>query len=145
MALPLQDIPGTARSSCGRVFRTLLAYPRSRVWLRYGMVGLVNAGFGYTVFALLVVAGIWPGVALVWTMAAAVAFNFQTSRRLVFRSKGHVLRFVAVYFVVLAVNWAALRLLQWCGLSDLEAQALLTLPVAAVSFVGQQHFVFGAA
>jgi len=145
MSLPLQDIPVAARSSCGRVFRILLDYPRSRVWLRFGLVGLVNTGFGYTVFAILVLAGIWPGVALIGTMAAAVAFNFQTSRRLVFRSNGSVLRFVAVYIVVLAVNWATLRLLQWYGLTDLEAQAFLTLPVAVASFVGQRHFVFGAA
>jgi putative flippase GtrA len=145
MALQLQDIPGTVRSSCGRVFRTLLAYPRSRVWLRFGLVGLVNTGFGYAVFAVLVLAGVWPGAALAGTTAVAVAFNFQTSRRLVFRTNGPVLRFVAVYIVVLAANWAALRLLQWCGLPGLGAQALLTLPVAAVSFAGQQRFVFGAA
>jgi putative flippase GtrA len=145
MALPLQDIPGTARSSCGRVFQTLLAYPRSRVWLRFGLVGLVNTGFGYAVFAVLVLAGVWPGAALAGTTAAAVVVNFQASRRLVFRSNGPILRFVTVYIVVLAVNWAALRLLQWCGLPGLGAQALLTLPVAAVSFVGQQRFVFGAA
>jgi len=36
-------------------------------------------------------------------------------------------------------------MLRWCGLPDLESQALLTLPIAAVSFVGQQRFVFGSA
>jgi putative flippase GtrA len=145
MSVPLPDTPGTARSWCGRRFQTLLTFPQSRVWLRFGLAGLVNTGFGYAVFAVLVLAGIWPGAALIGTMAAAAAFNFQTSRRLVFRSNGRVLRFVLVYVVVLAINWATLRLLQWSGLADLEAQALLTLPVAAVSFVGQQRFVFGAA
>jgi putative flippase GtrA len=120
---------------------------RRRPWLlflRFGLVGLLNAAFGYTVFALLVLAGIWPGVALVGSTIAGVAFNFQTSRRLVFRASGRALRFVAVYVVVLAANWAALRALQWCGLPDLESQALLTLPIAALSFVGQQVFVFRA-
>jgi putative flippase GtrA len=129
----------------GQVFRTLLAYPRSHAWLRFGLAGLVNAGFGYTVFALLVLAGVWPGAALAGTMIAAVAFNFQTSRRLVFGSGGRVLPFVAVYTVVLVLNWAALRALRWCGLPDLVSQALLTLPIAAVSFIGQRRFVFGAA
>jgi hypothetical protein len=40
---------------------------------------------------------------------------------------------------------AALRALRWCGRPDLESQALLTLPVTALSFVGQQVFVFGGA
>jgi putative flippase GtrA len=76
---------------------------------------------------------------------AGVAFNFQTSRRLVFRSGGHAVRFVAVYAVILALNWAALLGLRSCGLSDPGAQALLTLPIAALSFLGQQRFVFGRA
>ncbi len=124
------------------------AAPRPRDWLlilRFGMVGLLNAGFGYGVFALLLRTGIWPCVALVGAATAGVAFNFQTSRRLVFRSRGHALRFVAVYALVLALNWAALLGLRGCGLSDLVAQALLTLPIAAISFLGQQSFVFAAA
>ena len=128
-----------------RFFQGFLAAPRLRAWLlflRFGLVGLLNAAFGYTVFAFLVLAGIWPGAALVGSTIAGVAFNFQTSRRLVFRSRGRALRFVAVYAVVLAVNWAALRTLRWCGLPDLESQALLVLPIAALSFLGQQTFVF---
>jgi len=120
--------------------------PGSRGWLlflRFGLAGLVNAGFGYTVFALLVLAGAWPGAALVGATIAGVAFNFQTSRYLVFRSSGRVLRFVAVYVAVLALNWVTLRALQWCGLPDLVSQALLTLPMAAAAFLGQQTFVFG--
>jgi putative flippase GtrA len=131
--------------SCRQFFRILLTYPRSRPWLRFGLVGLLNAAFGYTVFAVLVLAGIWPGAALAGTMVAAIAFNFQTSRRLVFRSHGHVLRFIAVYTVVLLVNLATLRALRWCGLPDLGSQALLTLPIAAMSFIGQRRFVFGPA
>ncbi len=118
---------------------------RARTWppfLRFGLVGLVNAAFGYTMFALFVLSGIWPGVALVGATIAGVAFNFQTSRLLVFRSAGSGLRFVAVYMVVLALNWLALRALQWCGLPDLGSQAILTLPAAALSFAGQSIFVF---
>jgi putative flippase GtrA len=130
----------------GRILRTLLADPRSRAWLlflRFGLVGLVNTGFGYGVFALLVLVGIWSGAALVMSTIAGVAFNFQTSRRLVFRSSGRTLRFIAVYVVVLALNWAALRTLRRYGLPDLESQAFLTLPIAAMSFLGQRTFVFG--
>ena len=129
-------------------FPALVDNLRRRPWLlllRFGLVGLLNAAFGYTVFALLVLMGIWPGVALVGSTIAGVAFNFQTSRRLVFRTGGRALRFIAGYGVVLTANWAALRALRWCGLPDLESQALLTLPIAALSFVGQQAFVFGGA
>jgi putative flippase GtrA len=131
--------------SCGRIFRNILEYSGSRRWLRFGLAGLLNAGFGFSVFVLLVMVGVWPSVALAVTMVAAIAFNFQTSRRLVFRSNGDIVRFVAVYASVLVVNWVALAGLEWAGFSVLWSQALLTLPIAAISFLGQQRFVFGAA
>lgn len=130
----------------GQSLRALPAGVHRQDWLlllRFGLVGLLNAAFGYAVFALLLHLGTWPGAALVVAAAAGTAFNFQTSRRLVFRSRGHVVRFLAVYAVVLALNWAALRALRWCSLPDLESQALLTLPIAVISFLGQHRFVFG--
>jgi putative flippase GtrA len=123
-------------------WRNVQSCVRSRVWLRFVLVGIINTVFGYLVFALLVLAGVWPGSALIVTTVAGVAFNFQTTRRLVFHSDGPILRFVTVYSIVLILDWIALRGLRSCGLTDLGAQALLTLPIAAISFVGQQKFVF---
>jgi len=133
MAWPPEARPMTR----GRILRTFLADPRSRAWLLF-----LRFGLGYGVFAVLVLVGTWSGAALVMATIAGVAFNFQTSRRLVFRSSGRTLRFIAVYVVVLILNWAALRTLRRYGLSDLESQALLTLPIAAMSFLGQRTFVF---
>ncbi len=119
--------------------------PRWREWLlfvRFGLVGLLNAAFGYAVFALLLRLGAWSSLALVLAAMAGTAFNFQTSRRLVFRSPGHIARFVGVYAAILALNWSVLQILRSQGLSDLVAQALLTLPIAALSFVCQRRFVF---
>jgi putative flippase GtrA len=113
-----------------------------RLLLRFGLVGPLNAAFGYAGFVLLLWLGIWPGVALAGANLAGVAFNFQTSRRLVFRSPGRVVRFVAAYAAVLAINLAALRVLRDQGLSDTLSQALLTPPLAALSFVAQSRFVF---
>jgi len=131
--------------SRGRFFRMQLTDPRNRLVLRFGIVGLVNTAFGYGVFALLVLAGIWPGAALIAATIAGVAFNFQTSRRLVFRSgaRGLGLRFAALYSGVLVVNWISLRTLHGLGLADLLGQAILVLPMAILSFAGQRAFVFG--
>jgi putative flippase GtrA len=118
---------------------------RSREWfliLRFGVVGMINTSFSYVVFAVLVLLSGWPGVSLAGATIAGVAFNFQTSRRLIFRSDGRALWFVAVYAVVFSLNWAALRALLWYGVPPLWAQALLILPIAAVSFIGQRAFVF---
>lgn len=125
--------------------RNIRAFPVFRwlpTWMRFGLVGVVNTGFSYVIFALLVMAGVWPGAALVGAAFVGVIFNFQTARRLVFRSNGHLARFVAVYIVVLILNWAVLMLLHWCGLPDLESQAILILPIAGIAFLGQRDFVF---
>lgn len=125
--------------------RALLADRRAwLLFLRFGVVGLLNTAFGYAVFAAFVLAGVWPGAALVGATVAGVAFNFQTSRRLVFRSRGRVIRFIAVYAALLVLNWVALRILHGFGILELQTQAVLAVPVAAVSFLAQKTFVFDA-
>ena len=54
------------------------------------------------------------------------------------------LRFVVAYGAVLALNWVALRGLLGLGIAELPAQAMLALPVAALSFIAQKLFVFAA-
>ena len=130
-------VPGT--------WRLWLAGPRGRavlLVLRFGLAGLLNTLFGYAAFALLLLAGLPPGAALAGATVAGVAFNFQTSRRLVFRSRGRTVRFVALYAAIFALNWLALHVLILAGMSDLAAQALLALPMAALSFAGQKVLVF---
>ena len=118
----------------------------SRGWLvilRFGVVGVLNTAFSYVVFAVLALVSGRPEVALAGATVSGVIFNFQTSRHLVFFAEGRIIPFVAVYSAVFILNWVSLRMLVSCGLSLLAAQALLTLPIAAVSFLGQQMFVFG--
>jgi len=112
--------------------------------IRFGLVGLLNTVFGYGIYALFILAGFWPGAALVLGMLAGAAFNFQTARRLVFRSQGRLARFIASYALILALNWILLRLLLHGGLSELVGQAVLALPMAAFSFWLQRRFVFAA-
>jgi putative flippase GtrA len=111
--------------------------------IRFGVAALLNTLFGYAVFAGLVLAGLGVTAALVLATVIGIAFNFQTSRRLVFGLQGRPLRFVAVYAGVLAFNLLALNALQQAGLSKLVAQAVLALPVGALSFMGQRAWVFG--
>jgi len=113
--------------------------------LRFGMVGSINTALSYVVFAALIVLNIGPLVALIGTTVLSLAFNYQTSRRLVFRdqTQGRVLRFLAVYAVVVGVNWIALRALASFGIPELFGQAMIILPIALMSFAGQRIFVFG--
>jgi len=124
-----------------------MADPRAASWhlpLRFGIVGVLNTAFGYVVFAALMLAGVPSAVALILSTVISIAFNFQTSRRLVFRANSHWVRFLLVYAVVLAIDWTILRLAHTHGISELTAQLVLALPLAALSFFGQRLFVFDA-
>jgi putative flippase GtrA len=112
--------------------------------MRFGLAGPVNGCFSYAAFAALMLLGVGPLGALIGATVAGVAFNFQTSRWFVFQEGGHGrgLRFVSLYGVLLVLNWATLRTLRATGLPELAAQALLILPIAALSFLGQKVFVF---
>jgi len=125
-----------------------MADPRAASWhlpLRFAVVGLLNTAFGYVVFAGTLLAGAGSTIALLAGAFAGAAFNFQTSRHLVFRRRGVWQRFIAVYAVVLSLNWLALRWANLAGMSSLEAQAMLSLPVAAFSYICQKNLVFNAA
>lgn len=128
----------SAFAGAGRLESLLLLF-------RFGAVGILNTAFGYVVFAAFVLAGTPHTPALALSTIAGVAFNFQTSRRLVFHTAGRVLRFVGVYCVAFALNLAALSRLAELGVPALLAQAMLALPIAVVSFLAQKNFVFGAA
>jgi putative flippase GtrA len=122
--------------------RSEILTPEWRQMSLFLAMGLVNALFGYAAFAAALYLGAKPFAALVAAATAGVLFNFQTSRWVVFRSRGGALRFAALYAAILAINWGALGALRAIGLSTLLAQAVVVLPLAALSFLGQRMFVF---
>ena len=114
--------------------------------LRFGTVGLINTAVSYAIFAILIVLNTGPLPALIGTMVLSLVFNYQTSRRLVFRIRihGQIPRFLAVYAIVVGVNWMGLRTLASFGIPELAGQAMMVLPIALISFAGQSIFVFGS-
>lgn len=112
--------------------------------LRFLLIGALNTLFGYAAFLLGLAAGLPMVVALVASTAAGIAFNFQTARRLVFRSRepGRGTRFVLAYAAITAVDAALLQTLAALGLAPGPAQGILVLPLAGLSFALQRRFVF---
>jgi putative flippase GtrA len=110
----------------------------------YLVVGAVNTAFGYSVFALLILVGLHYAVAALLSTILGVLFNFQTIGRIVFASRdpSRIFRFVAVYGITYLLNVGALRLLRAEHLDVLLVQAVLVLPLAGLSFLLHQRFVF---
>jgi putative flippase GtrA len=120
---------------------------QAEVWLRvlrFVASGVLNTAFGYLVFLLVLRLVGSATAALVASTTAGILFNYQTSRRIVFRSgcKGGLPAFAALYGGLFAVNETAILALQASGVPAWASQALLLLPMAAASFMLQQRLVF---
>lgn len=109
----------------------------------YVKVGVVNAGFGYVAFSLLIFLGLNLFVAQIVSHLAGMAFNYFMFRRFVFKgSRAAVLEYVATY----AVNYL-LGLVVLAGLSRVipspYVSGFLTIGiVAALNFVVLKFWVF---
>jgi putative flippase GtrA len=113
--------------------------------LRFLVVGGLNTLVGYALFAAFVWAGLPYPVAIGLATVLGVAFNFQSTGRLVFggANVSRLGRFVAVYAVVYLLNVGSVTLLMKAGLNVYVANAVVILPLALVAFVLQRRFVFG--
>ena len=112
--------------------------------VRFLFVGGLNALFGYSMFALGLLIGLSPELALLAATVLGILFNFVTTGRLVFGTANRQLlpRFVLVYGLVYGLNAAVLRVLILTGLSPFLAQAVLVPASAVVTFLLMKTFVF---
>ncbi|QFT71172.1 GtrA-like protein (plasmid) [Labrenzia sp. THAF35] len=108
----------------------------SRV-VRFLGAGIINTAFGYGVFAILVLAGVHPQVALVAQFGLGVIWNYSIHARFVFGVSGfgrlplYGLAYVAAY----AFNALLLAALTGAGIPALGAQLLSLPPVVALSYI----------
>ena len=112
--------------------------------LRFFAVGGVNFAFGYGVFAVLTWLGLPYPAAIGLATVAGVAFNFQSTRRLVFGGSGaaNARAFVLVYAVVYGLNVLAVAVLVAVGLNVYAANAVVAIPLALLTYALQRRFVF---
>ena len=106
-------------------------------FLRFLAVGVVNTGFGYGVYAGLILLGLTPQPALAIAFAIGILWNYMTHARLVFGTSGiaRILPYAGAYALIYGINAFALGRALATGLSPLAAQALLVLPMALLAFV----------
>lgn len=113
-------------------------------FLRFVMVGVLNTCFGYSVFALLVWLGAPYQLATAISTLAGIAFNFQTTGRLVFSGAPwpRLIRFAAVYALIYLLNISGIALLLRLNVNVYAAYALLIPPLAVLTYLLHKKFVF---
>ncbi|MFT3965697.1 MAG: GtrA family protein [Sphingobium sp.] len=107
------------------------------------LAGGVNTLAGYALYGALVLAGLAPHVALIFSTIGGILFNFLTTGT-VFRSRDPRLlpRFVGVYGGMLALNMLLLDLAMRAGIGPLIGQGLVVLVCAPLNFLAMRRFVF---
>lgn len=115
--------------------------------LRFLLVGVLNAAVGYGCFAGFLYLGLHYSAALLLATVLGVAFNFKSTGALVFGSKNNklIFRFVAGYGVVYGANVAGIATLKLLGVEPYLAGMVLIVPMALLSFVINNRFVFNDA
>ena len=119
-------------------------YLRNTEFMRFVLVGGLNTLFGFAVYALGVVAELPVSLALFLGMLAGTIFNFFTTGAYVFRQLtiSRYPRFVACYLLVYGFNVLFMNILLMWMSNKLVIQAMLTVPLAALSYWMMSRLVF---
>jgi putative flippase GtrA len=130
-------------SDVSSLSRLASASGRHRI-LRFLIAGGLNTLFGFGAYsaALLLGAPVWASLLI--ANLTGIAFNFFTIGGYVFRSMvAHRFpRFAGAYLVLYGINWVSLTWLAKHVSGEIVAQAILTLPLALLSYLVMARFVF---
>ena len=111
---------------------------------RFGLAGILNSAVGFLVYSVTIVLGAPVWAALLSANLFGVVFNFFTIGDYAFRSRviARFPRFVIVYAGIYALNWLCIDRLAGLNVNPIASQAILTPPLAMISYLALSKFVF---
>jgi putative flippase GtrA len=117
---------------------------RGNRFLRFLITGGVNSLFGLAIYSICILTGMTVWLALLVGMLSGTVFNFFTTGGYVFRqlSLSKYPRFVICYLLVYGINIILIELVcVWLN-NKIMAQAIITPPLALISYYLMARFVF---
>jgi len=118
-------------------------FNRSQI-LSFLLVGCLNTLFGYSLFAIFILAGCHYTIAVLLSTCLGVLFNFKTLGSLVFKNsnKQLLLNFIMVYAILYAINIMLIKIIHSTIPNLYIAGAIATIVIAGLSFYLNKQFVF---
>jgi putative flippase GtrA len=115
-------------------------------FVRFLLVGTLNTGFSYAVYAALLYLGLGYVQANLAAALLGILFSFRTQGRLVFGNNDGrlIFRFAALWGGIFLLNILLISLLIRAGLNAYWAGALAMAPITLLSYLVQKFLVFGA-
>jgi len=119
---------------------------RRHRFLRFLVVGVINTGFSYSVYAFGLYLGLPYPVANLLALICGILFSFQTQGRIVFQNSDQrlIFRFVALWAVLYFFNIAMIAVFLPFSGNAYYAGALALVPTTLLSYFLQKFFVFGS-
>lgn len=113
-------------------------------FVRFVLVGVLNTGFSFAIYAALLYVGLGFVVANLCAMLLGILFSFRTQGQLVFgnRDSRRILRFAACWAGIWVANVLMIAGLVKLGFNDYWAGALALVPVTLISYFVQRLMVF---
>jgi putative flippase GtrA len=123
-----------------------MSFRPSMQFVRFLVVGVLNTGFSYGVYAGLLYLGLGFVVANILATVLGILFSFRSQSRLVFheQGRGSLWRFAGVWAVIWLINIACIAWLVRMGFSAYGAGAMALVPTVLCSYVLQKFLVFRA-
>lgn len=115
-------------------------------FVRFLLVGGLNTGFSYAIYAALLFAGFGYVAANFGALVLGIVFSFRTQGTFVFGNRDGklIFRFAACWGVIFLVNILLIAALLRAGLNAYWAGALALLPTTVASYFVQKLLVFGS-
>jgi len=113
-------------------------------FVRFLFVGGLNTLFSYVIYAILILLNVHYTLATLISTVLGIIFNFFTTGSIVFRNRklSLMLRFFLVYGFTYLVNILLLSFFETKQVDMLIAGAIVTLPVALLSYFLNAKLVF---
>lgn len=113
-------------------------------FIRFVLVGILNTCFGVGVYCLFIYLGLQYAIATLLSNILGVVWNFKTTGRLVFGSKGNKLiyRFALCYCFAYILNIAFIFCFTKIGFNDYYSGIFATPLIALCSYSLLKRFVF---
>ena len=114
--------------------------------LRFLFTGMLNTAVGYCIYFAGLTLGAKPALALAVATALGALFNYFSTGRLVFQSRGmsRLPRFIMAYVVLYGFNLLLLQTALGLGAAPWLAQILVLPLVVTASYLLLNFMVFGA-
>ena len=113
-------------------------------FFRYLIVGTINTGFSYGIYALLLFIGAEYKVASLGSLILGILFGFKTQGKFVFKNTNNklFLRFLPSWLILYFVNIFLIAKLIAFHFDAYQAGAITIAPLTVLSYLSQKYIVF---